>query len=68
MQSTSQTTKLKSYLIMEKKVAEWLEGEIFEPLKDKEYFQKFFVDGWSISWPNVADISPETLYEESRII
>ncbi|MBS1259355.1 MAG: hypothetical protein MAG551_02425 [Candidatus Scalindua arabica] len=48
--------------------AEWLEGEIFEPLKNKKYFQKFFVDGWSISWPNGADISPETLYEESQTI
>lgn len=46
----------------------WLEGEIFEPLKAKSYFQKFFVDGWSISWPNGADISPETLYEESQPI
>lgn len=48
--------------------AEWLEGEIFEPLKDKNYFQKFFVDGWSISWPNGADIAPETLYENSQTI
>ncbi|MCR4291050.1 MAG: DUF2442 domain-containing protein [Candidatus Scalindua sp.] len=45
--------------------AEWREGEIFEHFKDKKYFQKFFVDGWSISWPNGADISPETLCEES---
>jgi hypothetical protein len=55
----------------EEKIADfinWLEGEMFEPLKDKDYFQKFFVDGWSISWPNGADISPETLYEESQPI
>ena len=45
----------------------WLKGEVFEPLKDKNYFQKFFVDGWSISWPNGADIAPETLYNESEI-
>jgi len=42
----------------------WLRGELFEPLKDTAYFQKFFVDGWSISWPNGADIAPETLYED----
>ena len=52
----------------EEKIADclkWLNGEIFEPLKDKNYFQRFFVDGWSIAWPNGADIAPETLYEES---
>ena len=52
----------------EKKLADcsqWLGGGIFEVLKNKDYFKKFFVDGWSISWPNGADISPEALYEES---
>lgn len=40
---------------------------IFEPLKEMDYFMKFFVDGWTISWPNGADFAPETLYELAEL-
>ena len=34
----------------------------FEPLEDKEYFQNFALDSWTVVWPNGGDIAPETLH------
>jgi len=43
----------------------YLDGEIFEPLKDIDYFKTVRVnpDIDTIVWDNDADISPDFLYE-----
>jgi hypothetical protein len=44
----------------------WLEGPVFEPLRQPAYFRRFFLEGGTIAWPNGADIAPETLYERAK--
>jgi hypothetical protein len=42
-----------------------LEGPVFEPLLDPDYFALVKLDrvAGTVIWPNGADIAPETLYE-----
>lgn len=46
--------------------SDWLTGPVFEPLKDPGYFARFFVEGGTVTWPNGADIAPETIHERAK--
>lgn len=38
-------------------------GEVFEPLKDVNYFMQFTKDRWTIGWDCGADFAPEFLHD-----
>jgi hypothetical protein len=38
-------------------------GEVFEPLKDIDYFRNFKIENDTLSWANEADLAPDFLYE-----
>jgi len=43
-------------------------GPVFEPLKDRDFFQRVFVAEYgTLAWPNGADLAPEFLYERVRV-
>jgi hypothetical protein len=44
-------------------LADGLNGEMLEPLRDPALFAQVRVDAETIVWPNGADWAPETLYE-----
>lgn len=47
-----------------------LEGEVFGPLKDPGVFKRFRVDPdlQTIVWENGADLAPEFLYDNMRVL
>ncbi|MBK8625498.1 MAG: DUF2442 domain-containing protein [Saprospiraceae bacterium] len=45
-----------------------LDGEIYQPLKDINYFKKFKIELNTISWENGADFAPEFLMQISELV
>jgi hypothetical protein len=45
----------------------WLDGPVFEPLKDPSYFRRFFLEARTVVWPSGADIVPGTLYAATGV-
>ena len=45
----------------------WLQGPVFEPLRDEAYFRQFFIETGTVNWANGADIAPETLYSAQEV-
>ncbi len=44
-----------------------LNGAVFAPLKDVDFFKRFSIKFNTIEWENGADLAPEYLYEISTV-
>lgn len=43
-------------------------GSLLEPLRDENYFQRFFIDTGALCWPNGLELSPARIYDACRIL
>ena len=39
------------------------QGPLLEPLRDEEYFKRFFIEAGALCWPNGLELSPARLRE-----
>jgi len=47
---------------------ESLQGPVFEPLKDINFFRKFTIHFNTLEWQNGADFAPEYLFQVGKTI
>lgn len=40
-------------------------GPMFQPLRDRKFFDQVGIVDGALTWPNEADISPDVMYEEA---
>jgi hypothetical protein len=45
-----------------------LDGQVFEPLKNLDYFKRFRLEGHTLAWENGADFAPEYLKSKSECL
>ena len=45
---------------------EWLQGPVFEPLKDPAFFAQVSCAEGFVEWPGEIDLAPDAMYEEIR--
>jgi hypothetical protein len=38
-------------------------GSVFEPLRDEAFFRQVSVELGAVTWPNGADLAPDTMYD-----
>jgi hypothetical protein len=43
-------------------------GSLLEPLREENYFRRFFIDAGALCWPNGLELSPARLHETSRAV
>ena len=39
-------------------ISQWFKGPVFKPLKDSQFFKKFFVEAGTLAWPNGTATPP----------
>ena len=37
---------------------------VLEPLRDREFFEKVFIDCGAVAWPGDIDLAPDAMYEQ----